>query len=484
MKGPFRDYKSNIFLQTLHDACVSLPADRIEDFFQGTVCHFLGVIPEKIGKEILNTFALLFHQSDSYTLYFTRHGYTQFLPFHQKNLTDSLLEVLYEISLVDPKAFNKTVTDLFGRMIVRRPNKALIIIANILQSFSNLDYQNYIVNTLFDGAHRFQVPEAGTSYARLLTYLAIQYPSIREQREIDIYNCLLPLLLADDADTINSAYAGLSFIATLREDLAMPFNETSMHIRHPEVYNAAIDFLLVAPLFSSSVVPQRLINNLVICAEKDKKATLVLMRLAEQRNIAKYLVDNSEWMSLMLPTLNDTFLLFLVVFSHTALRHDIGRCEYFADFMCNMAEKADVRTLTVLSKVCRRVDLDAEIVDILSAGNFFPQFLARCDILATDKAEYLAILLVDTISKLCFTREMVPMCKTLVEIIKSNGENTDAAVRLAIDLCVYKKCQDRLTSLKIGEWLSDNYNKINCQKMARHLIRLTTKQPNSSTTQE
>lgn len=473
MKAPYRDYKANCFFQALHDARVDLPASSIEEFFQGTVCHFLGVIPEKVGKEILMTFSVLFHQSDSYTLFFTRHNYTQFLPFHQKNLTDYLLEVLYEIALVDPRAFTKNVVDLFGRMIVRRPNKALIIISILLKNFSGLDYQLYIVNTLFDGAARFQVPESGATYAQLLTYLATQFPEIREQREIDIYNCLLPLLLADDAATINYAYAGLSFIAAKRDDLAMPFAETSMHIRHPEVSEAALNFLLVAPLFSSEVVPQRLINNLILCAEKSSTATLVLMRLSEERNIAQYMIQTCEWMGLKLPTYEYTLRLFLVVFSHKQLRNDIGHCEYFVDFITNQAEVADGKVHNLLSKIIRRIDLDPALIDAMSQGGFFASYLARADVLNTVKSKYLAILMVDTIAKHCFTREMIPMCKTLVSEIKENGDNAEAALRLGIDLCNYRRCAGRLHDLKIADWLDQNMSKIKAQKMAKHLIKLT-----------
>ena len=142
--------------------------------------------------------------------------------------------------------------------------------------------------------------------------------------------------------------------------------------------------------------------------------------------------------------------------------------------MVNMSEKADVKTLTALSKIVRRVDLVAEIVDILSAGEFFANYLARCDVLQNKKSEYLSILMIDTISKFCFTREMIPMCKTLYDIITGGGENVDSAIRLAIDLCVYKKCQDRFTSMKIGEYLTTNFRSLSCQKMAKHLIRLTT----------
>ena len=473
MKVPYKDCKANCFMQALLDARVNLPATSMEEFFQGTVYHFLGVIPEKIGKEILSTFSILFHQSDSYTLFFTRHGYTQFLPFHQKNLTDYLLDVLYEISVVDPRAFTKTVVDLFGRMVVRRPNKALIIIANLLRNFSNQDYQIYIVNTLFDGAFRFQVPESGTTYAQLLTYLATQYPEICEQREIDIYNCLLPLLLADDADTINYAYAGLSFIASKRDDLAMPFSETSMHIRHEEVAEAALNFLMVAPLFSSEVVPQRLINNLILTAEKYPQAALVLMRLAEERNIAQYLIQTSEWMSLKLPTYDHTLRLFLVVFSHIQLRNEVGKCEYFIDFLTNQANVADAKVLNLLSKIVRRVDLDPALVDAMSQGEFIAAYLARSDVLDTVKTHYLGILMMDTIAKHCFTREMIPMCKTVCASIKENGENSEAALRLAIDLCSYRRCASRLHDLKIYEWIENNISRIKAQKMAKHLVRLT-----------
>lgn len=492
MEGRLKDYKSKVFKDEILSARKNLPNEFADSFFKGTMIHFLEEIPMNTGTEILKTFSIIFRKSGYLSNYFIDNCYIYFLPFFQKNLTDALCDTIYELVSRDIDIFDRLFCDLFFRIVIRRPNKALIIIFKVLENFNNRKCQQNILKVLLHGSRYFSTPISGKEYSRLLNYLVFNYPYIIDYHGQYIYHAAVDLLSADDPEIINVTYYTLSKISEYCFDIdsyckkvpknrllkhkklnfcmSVPFHEVSAHIHYKEICDSALDFLLVTPVLSSDDVPTYFILSLLTVAEWDSRATMVLMQLSEDINVASYLVKIPSWMCVPLPTSDMTLKLFMVIFKIGSIRRNIASCEYYADFLNNTLKSADLMRYQLAAKIFRRTQLDADMINYLSRRKVIANFLVAAEMLRSVKANYIAITVIDTVQQYCLSREIIPFSTLISHEICNNGPNLEAALKLAIELCQYERCCDHFVNLKLDKHIYVHLSFIKYQKLAKRLL--------------
>lgn len=467
-----RDYRNGEeFLLELANAQSNLKPEDAVEFFNTVMDHFKDTVPEEIGSGILRVIGRIISYKNFLDL-FVEKKFQVALPYNQKNLTDDVLDILYILVTRAPNAFNQEVADGFSRMIVRQPRKALLIISIYAQYFEDLENPWPLIDDLINGQRRLSVDECAKEYVLLLAYLVREHPGFRRGRAKDCFSCVAQNLESEDEEVINATYNALATIVTFERNVVVPFREVRAHLRFEQFQDSILDFLLVAPLGFDDIYNAKFISTLLKIATKKEKATLVLMRLAEDVNVAKALVDQPKWMRSDLPTPVDTLRLFLVVFKQLSMRPIIGKKPEFIQFLLNLNDVADEVSHSLICTIIRRVDLTPNLVHDMSKQGFIASFLGNADEIGTDNARYSGILFADTISKVCFTKELVPMCETCATIIQEGGENLAPAIKLATDLCKHARCVDKFQKIRLAPYLERRISKMKNRGHIRALIKL------------
>jgi len=459
------------FIEELANAQTKILKESASDFYDIVFSYFEDPVDEDLAETVLVALTNVLSFKENVDA-FIKGDYAGRLPFSLKGLTDSLLDLLYVIVTRAPEAFDQDVADGFSRMIVRRPRKALSIIAIYSQYFEFLENPWPLLDDLIDGERRFSVPECAIEYINLLAYLVAKFRGFRRGRAKACFDCIVQNLESEDPDVINTAYGALATIVSNEQNILIPFKEIRAHLRHEELQDSVLDFLLVAPLNIDEVHDPVFLQRLLKISESSEKATYVLMRLAEDVRIAQLLVADPNWMVSDLPSSMDTLKLFLVCFKHLPMRPIITNLPQFIEFLRMINAVADESILSLICTIVRRIELNRKLILELSSSKFIAEFLANAEAIQTDSSNYSAILFVDTLTKVAYTKEMTPMCTTVSVIIQDGGENLSAAIKLATDLCKHPRCQKAFQDNRLDTYLERRINKMKNRGHIRNLIKL------------
>ena len=438
------------FLGELANAEEFLDSTQSKAFFRIILSHFEETVPENIGTAILTTLSHVLSVKKHMDR-FAGGSFALKLPFKQKNLTDPLLDLFFVIFTRCPELVTEDVAYAFSPLIVRRPKKTLVLISIYCQFFDELENPWPLVDMLFNGEQYFTNEECCADFLNLLTFLCREFPSFREGRYHECAEISTRCLKSDDVDVIESSYNCLATICSHKDDIDVPVKQVRIHIRAKDVQESVINFLMVAPHFDCANA--KFLKHLLKIAQDNVNATLVLMKIATDDEVAQMLVDDSRWMNADLPTPEDTFRLFLVVFSKKNLRNKISRTPEFVDVLQSLVDFKQVAMLIATCTILRRVKLTVELVKRLSSQTLIASFLETADEIGTPDATYASILLCDTITKVCFTKEFTTFCEVLVETCESEDENFSKAVTLAIDFCQHEKCCNKLRKCRMSDVL-------------------------------
>ncbi|EAY20087.1 hypothetical protein TVAG_365950 [Trichomonas vaginalis G3] len=482
---------SNAFNQIGNDS------ETIDQFYRIIMKHFEDTVPEDIGIATLNSLKRFISYKIKRDV-FVQNKYAAALPYNQKNLTDDLLEVLYILVTRAPEAFTQEVADGFSRMIVRRPRKALHIISIYATYFKGLENAWPLLDDLIQGQRRFSVDECAKEYVLLLAYLVTEHRGFRRGRAKACFDCVAQNLESENEDVINATYSALASIVSVEQNIIVPFREIRAHLRFPQFESKILDFLLVCPLnFDGMDNPKFLQALLKIAARGEdeaqierlrnengveytkeesldvsNRAALVLMRLAEDRKVRETLINTPKWLKADLPTTIHTLRLFLVIFKDMQCRAVLGRKPEFIDFLSNLNEVGDESIHSLICTIIRRINLNAALVKEMSKNEFIAAFLGNADEIGTDNSHYSAILFTDTLCKICFTKEFIPMCETVSNFIQEGGDNLSPAIKLATDLCKHQRCVEKFQKLRLAPYLERRISKMKNRGHIRALIKL------------
>lgn len=449
----------------------NIKPEDIVDFYKIIFGHFQETIPVEIGEVTLRTLSRLL-QKKVFRQPFVEGKFAAGLPYNQKNLTDGVLDVLYVLVTRSPEIFDQEVADAFARLIVRQPKRSLVIIAIYATYFEQLENPWPLLDDLIQGQRRFSVDECAKEYVLLLAYLVVEHRGFRRGRAKQAFDCVAQNLESNDVDVVNAAYSALASIVSVEQNIIVPFREVRSHLQFQEFQDYVLDFLLVCPLNWDDLAHPKFLRTLLKIARTNSKATLVLMRLAEDIKVAQSLVESNSWLVKDLPSAQDTLRLFLVVFKHLPMRPLIAHKDNFITFLRRVNSYGAESDHSLLCTIIRRVNLDRELVSKMSKEGFIAEYLGAADDFHSENASYSAILFADTICKDFFTKELVPMCETVFELIQAGGENQPAAIKLATDMCRHQKCVEKFNHLRLPQFLKNKISKMKNRGHIRKLINL------------
>jgi len=478
MEGKFNSLKSysnfGSFSSELHQIGPSVNQSNCKQFFKVLMGHFSDQIPTNVGEAILESISDVCENKKILNVFVTS-GFPNMLPFNRKDLTNQLLEVLWHLFSSYPECFDEEMANKFSRIIVRKPKEALVLIAIYAENFSTLENPWLILDYLFNAQDRFSQNDCLIDYINLLGHLVNTYKGFRIGRAKFCYEFTVQMLSSENEDVINTVYNTLSIIMSYNKSLPIPYREIKAHLRFSPFQQSVVNFLSICPLDECEPLCNvKTLKILLRISQKSELCSYVVMRLASNLAFAKIMLQEPIWMKAELPTINNTLNLFLVVFKHQSLRPAVVILPEFIDFLNLIVEDCDPYVFAFIPVLFRRIELSHKFIQMLSQSSFIAKFLSASDRFESSEAQYNAILFADTIAKVSFVKEMVPLCETVYGIIEEGNENSPYAVSLAKTLCNHPKCLNAFKRLEFDKYLRNNMKNMKNKKVITEIIKLVS----------
>lgn len=459
------------FLSALEVAEESLTRKDAKQFFKIVLNHFQDEIKPSTGKAILKTVDTLLNDSKILTV-FVDNQFISMLPFDQKPYGSEICDILLTLASSAPEVFDEEITEQIIPSLKKSPEKALTVLATYVQNIDDVDDSRPMLRLILKLSRNFQESEGTCDYISLLSFACRNSDDFKRSSAEKCWNILISYLDSEDGEVIKCAYRGLSCIADVVEMNELPYEQIKRHLKHSSYRSSILALLLVDPPSGKEGKDKRLLDTLISMANSDVKALYVLLQTVADKNIAKYFIQNDDWMRSSLPTEGDTFRLLLALFQHKSLRQSIAESQYFLKFLkkiCNMTKESPV--ITIICTLFRRIELSKQYIGEMSSSGFLEAFFQATADIADDYALHSALLLVDTISAVCCTDELISMCEIILDLAKSNGPLSFVAAQVAVDIARHPKCLNKLLKYKADAFFKKKKNDTKYSKIARTFFK-------------
>ena len=462
---------SKHFLDEIASAHLFVTHDQIVEFFRLVLSHFSNPdLDVACGKEILRAICKILSISDFFLKAFIDNKFAPTLPFGNRKYLDDILDVLYVLVYRDPRVFDENLASQFGSRIKNRGEKSLMLICFYAQRFNEVDNPWPMLDLLFSESARFSKEDIAGQYAMLLSTLVQTYPEFRRARGEAAWTNVCALLSIEKPEVLMSVYNACCGITANVKRCRFPFEWIKVHFAIEALMPYVLSFLLIANLEFEELRDKVFVKSVVRVAHENRKGALALMRLAQDKAIAQALVEDCTWMEEDLPSLIDTLRVFLIVFQHKPLRTMIAGMPEFIVFLSRLTNEQDENLYAIVAKILRRIDLDEEIIGDLSNSCFLQEYIDAADTIGKAGAWRAAILVLDKIAHVAYTRELLKSCDMLVRLIKTNEEVMDAASTVATTLCTYKRCAKKFRELGMIEYFKKLYKVPETKKIAARFL--------------
>lgn len=435
------------FIDELEVAEEYLSERDAKEFFKIVLGHFEYEIPVKVGVHILETIGIVC-KNERIMDKFASGGYILNLPFSQKEYSSSVFDVLDKFARRDPNLFDADVASACRRLFKRDAERALKVIAEVCVRVEQVEDPMPLFELLINEAETFCDIENVNLYVILLAHCLSDCREFKKLYASKSIRIITQIMKQIDHETLSLCYSGLG---KLPSDCSLPVEMVTKHLRSSKTQKSVLDYLIMNPQCEAD---DALVDLLLDLASQDvQKATYSLFQIAATSDGAAIIMDNRQWMRLGLPTSEDTLRLMLVLFQHKKLRSVIADSKYFIKFLHSVvSETRDVHVIVCICTMLRRVELDEEMIQVMSKSGFIREYFEKALQIGEDLGIHSAFLLCDTIAQICYTKELASMCSILADYAKEGGPLSNVAAQVAADLAGYDRCLDKLLDKRMDSF--------------------------------
>ena len=450
------------FIETLESAPLSLPKKKSKSFFKTIFKHFeTKELTNDLAIKILQTIVKVF-TNDARLKDFIDENYFLKLPFNEQKYHDEIFNILYFVFITFPSALSQEMVENMKILIQSNPKKSLILLSIYAQHFASLDNPWTIIDLLISEGKYFSTEDISQNYISLLSFLNKYFPEYRDNRSKHCWNQIYQILSSfhNNVKIASACYQGFCSIAEdTTESYQLPIDHIINHLQNEQLQNYVLALLDIAKVPEKDALTRKLLMNLIKIAESNVKATLVLMQLCEFTSVALELINlSSFWMEKELPTIIDSIRLFIVILKHNETRIKIAETPEFIRLM-NLSLKIEKDVIIPLDcTIMRRIPLSNELILALSAINFFETFFKEAHESENFSTKHSAFLLTDTLTRFCFTKDMIFMCDWCAEEIMKEGNFAEQATLVAIRLSQFQECKQRMKENHLKSFFKKKQN--------------------------
>lgn len=348
-------------------------------------------------------------------------------------LLDLVAPILYkEFHLFTNKIYN-SVTQL----LIYKPNEMINLFSNY---FTRCDVNAHEVENnirlFFWMGCVFVSSRYSVQYLKILKYL---WTNTRGQFKVDITALLLAFANSSDAKVSKDAFLFLAH----HDMSAVQLNQKLVEILMEG--DISWDLMATVLLQAKSIpVSGRLVANLIARAETDTCALPILLKYASTDDAhAGSMTSDLSWMSKGLPTVQDTFRLFLAVFACPYVRASLAASEHFMGLLKGGVEAEGPQALAVIWLVIQSTFTAQEVCTRASSSGFVDVYL-RTTLYSSDiQLMVYGIVFVSFVAGVCYIPGLESVAEQLVTLFTAHRrELGEQLLKAFVALARYSPCME------------------------------------------
>jgi hypothetical protein len=439
------DPRSRSFQSEMRKASRVLRKVQSREFMRAVASHFKqGRLHPSEMIVVLESLQQILQQPYHLDM-FVEMGIAESLPYDSDDDVFSLvLDVVQVLMAVRPGLFEHNFESRMIDIIQRRPQKAIVLFGLFCKALGSISDGWDLVDLLLEYRKTFFQASYGSELVSILFFLVTNFPQFRESRLTRVLNVFCYGLRSKDTQTVSNCYHGLSQFYD--EGIKIESGLIVMHLTDDALTGDCLDFVI--RVRDVPCLPE-LVGSLLHCSETRVESTLCLLRIAAIEEGARLIIHRPMWMSRDLPTILDTFRLFLAVMMHLELRGVTSRLKEVHQLFIRLCEEDDSRILGSISSVISRFEIDELVIGEMSSSGFLRTFFDSAIAFGDDIALKSAISVLMKVSKVAFSREYLILCRKLKELMLSERDICDNAVAAAVRLSHYPICARKFKDLNV-----------------------------------
>lgn len=464
------------FLHNLRVAYLNITQNQMKEYFKILGNHFTHKLHTKQGNEILAaiTAVMPFERAGEI---FEESGIINFLPFGLKQFSEKLLDLLFFVANKCPSVFDDSqVVAKLSQFCESFPRKVLTIIAFYGQQWSTVKNPMTMLDILFHKSESFRNAECAEDYVSLMIWLLRNYEEFKNQRLQHCWSYLCDMLTSTAPLVINVTYNGLCAAFEINPGLIQTFGYPSeaiaCHIQHKSTQQATLSLLLRYPPLPNAKYIDQIIISLTELAEKDERATLLLLELATDESISDILIQHPSWMCKGIPRILDTLRLFGIVILHNELRQKVIETHETVGFFMSLLQVNSVGVCNAVCTIMKKLSPTPEFITLLSSSGFLAGYFGVSLEMNDPSVRLSALRLLDTLSRVKFVPEFMDMIPLVVDLCKNGGDLALPAAVVAVKLARYPKCAKEMRSKRLDEFFQQPLNDPRIKKYGNKFLSI------------
>ena len=393
------------------------------------------------------------------------------LPFNREELVCYIFPILNEVACEFPEAFNSKATELFAGIMEKNPSSALCVLGNFGKRFDRCGDSSWpMVDLLFERRSLFRAPELAVNYVKLLAFMCA-WLEFRRAKAEESWNVICEILEDGEVVVKQACYEALFAINTVYTDGKFPLNMVKRDMLEEELVYSVLALMAVKEVHPKLYRDQELVGNLLKLAKTNKKATLILLQLAQDRITAQLILSDRQWMREEIPGKTDVLKLVMAVFRHGQLRNECSRFEEFIPMLVTMSRIQDSDVMMVICVLVRKLDLTYEFLETLEKQGFFKSFFGTIVSVGTNAAHQALLSMLETLAQVGYIDVIRDMFTSVFQILKAHDGLSESAAMLCVSLLKYQQLREEFREIGLKKFFKQHENDKQIGKAARKFLR-------------
>lgn len=373
----------------------------------------------------------------NYIQLFSKKDYEKIFPLSSQSLMTYAIEYLGTLFTNYPDNVSMSTVKLTVSLIEEKPFEMATIFSYYVKNFGTVKDPFPLTDTfLINYNCFFNDSDSAQTYLSIIYNLASNFPIFCQKRLNDVKT-----IISESFNYKESMQYGLQLTALIYspqfKDI-VPLNLIINGLNDKSISDICVSLLL---RFETIPFSKELYTNVLNKSKSDKKCSRVLFKLSECSK--ECFVDDLSWLLLDLPTIDETFTLFLSIFRHNECRDKICLSEQFISFLMRVVQSSNSYYLSALPSLLRRFNMSKEFAEKIQKNGFFKLYFESAIKLNDPELNMKAAILLDQTCRIFFTNDLLIFMQRLREMV-SIREQADIAISVSTSLSYFPPFRESL----------------------------------------
>ncbi|EAY03364.1 TKL family protein kinase [Trichomonas vaginalis G3] len=440
------DLKHPEFRKTFSECVANIAPNNVRSFFSTIAPHFNKNTSDSDFEFILTSLHPVFNNPYAIDI-FQRKGLHNKLPLERDSLLQTNFDFLYVLFSKNPTIFQNNWESNMEYLISRDANSSLVLLQFCAKKISTFPNPWSLPDLLFNCSEYFFTCRSLAEYISTIFYLCQthkEYSDARLNTAIDVF---MQCLQSSDPRVLSVCYNALSFY---RPKLSLfDIGLLSSHLQDEQLSPRILPLFLAAETLPAQ---QDLAEALLISAQTNETACLVLVKACDDEQFANLLSSNTWWVPEHLPTILDTLRIFISVMCHKSSRESLAAAHGTYKMFIDLVQEGDPKVMPFISSVVRRFPRKKGVLKRMSKSGCLKQIIESAIDMDDESATHAMLLMVKFLSDIGDCQEFALLPSLLRYQLKINGKSAMISLYLISRLCSYKLCAEKLGDSKLQKY--------------------------------